>query len=305
MRMDSSDGSAVLGRAAVEGLARESAAEAPGPGAEPPELVIRPRSGWVAVDWRELARFRELLYFLVWRDVKVRYKQTVLGVAWAVLQPLFTMAIFTVIFGRLARISFEGAPYAVAVLVGLLPWTFFANGVSQAGQSLVSQQHLLTKIYFPRLFIPTASVGAFLIDMAISFVLLAGVMLIYRTPPGPGVVFLPALVALTVLATLGLGYWLAALTVRYRDVRFLIPFLIQVLMYVSPVIYPVTLLPPRYRWALALNPMCGIIEGFRAAILGTSWDPARLATSAAVTLALFAWGLAYFRKTERLFADIA
>jgi lipopolysaccharide transport system permease protein len=269
------------------------------------ELVIRARTGWIAVDWAELIRFRELLFFLIWRDVKIRYKQTVLGVAWAILQPLFTMVIFTVIFGRFAGIPSEGQPYALFVFAGLLPWTFFANGVAASGMSLVSQQQLLTKIYFPRLFVPTASAGAFLIDLAINLGLFGVILLFYGVMPSWQVVFLPLLLLLTVLATLGFGFTLAALTVLYRDFRYVIPFMIQILMYVSPVIFPITMLPERYRMVLALNPMCGIIEAFRSAILGTPWNLGSLAISTASTLALLVFGLFYFRKTERRFADIA
>ncbi len=278
-----------------------------GVGAEPelPEVVIRPRRGWIAIDWRELYRSRELLFFLTWRDVKIRYKQTVLGLIWAVLQPLLMMAIFTVIFGRFAGVPSEGLPYPVFVFAGLLPWTFFASAVPTAGMSLVSQQQMLTKIYFPRLFVPTAAAGAFLVDLAIAFGLYGVILAVYGVVPRWTVVFLPALVVLTVLATLGLCYLLAALTVLYRDFRYVIPFLVQALMYASPVIYPVSLLPPRYQWLLALNPMCGIIEAYRSAILGTPWNPATLAISTIVTIALFAAGLFYFRRTERRFADIA
>jgi lipopolysaccharide transport system permease protein len=269
------------------------------------ELVIRPRSGWIAIDWRELVRARELLYFLTWRDVKIRYKQTALGVVWAVLQPLLTMMIFTVIFGRFARIPSDGVPYPLFVFAGLIPWTFFANGVAQAGASLVNQQQLLTKVYLPRLFIPTAAVAAFLVDLAISFGIYAVMLAFYRFPPGPGVALLPVLVLMTGFATLGLGYALAALTVAYRDFRYVVPFLIQVLMYVSPVIYPVSLVSTRFRLVLALNPMFGLIEAHRWAFLGTPIDPGSLAVSSASTLLLLALGMAYFRRTERRFADIA
>lgn len=273
--------------------------------AEPDEIVIRPRSGWIAVDWRELYKARELLYFLVWRDVKIRYKQTALGVAWAVLQPVLTMLIFTAIFGRFAKIPSDGLPYPLFVFAGLVPWTFFASGVGQGSQSLMNQQHLLTKIYLPRLFIPTAAIGAFLIDMVISFGIYAVLMAFYGVLPSPGIVFLPVLIALTILATLGSGYLLAALTVTYRDFRYVVPFMIQILMYVSPVIYPVSMVPEQYRPFLALNPMGGLIEAYRSAILGTPWNPLTLTISSASALSLFVVGLFYFRKTERRFADIA
>lgn len=272
---------------------------------EPDEVVIRPRSGWIAVDWTELYKSRELLFFLVWRDVKIRYKQTSLGVAWAVLQPLLTMLIFTAIFGRFAKIPSDGIPYPLFVFAGLVPWMFFASGVSQSSQSLVNQQQLLTKIYLPRLFIPTAAVGAFLVDLAISLGIYAALMAFYRTPPSAGLIFLPGLIALTIMATLGLGYLLAALIVTYRDFRFVVPFMIQILMYMSPVIYPVSMVPERYRLLLALNPMGGIINAYRSAILGTPWNLPTLAISSTSALLFFILGLFYFRKTERRFADIA
>lgn len=268
-------------------------------------LVIRARKGWIGIDWKSLWHFRELLYFLVWRDLKVRYKQTVLGVAWAVLQPVFSMIVFTIIFGRLAKIDSEGFPYAVFVYAGLLPWTFFSSAVALAGQSLINQQNLLTKIYFPRLFIPTASIGASLVDMGISFVVYMVILAAYRVMPSWQIVFVPGLVMLTVMTVLGFGYLLAALTVSYRDFRFVIPFMLQVMMYVSPVVYPVSMVPARYQWVLALNPMAGIIDGYRSAILGKPWNLGTLAVSALAGAMLFVFGLFYFRKTERVFADIA
>jgi lipopolysaccharide transport system permease protein len=265
---------------------------------------IKPRTGWIDINWKELFQYRELLFFLIWRDILVRYKQTVLGIAWAVLQPVFMMLVFSVIFGRLAKIGSEGFPYAVYVYAGLLPWTFFANAVTQSGQSLVSQQHLLTKIYFPRLFVPTASVGAGLVDLAISCFVYAGILYYYGVVPSINVLFLPLLVCLTVIAALGFGYTLAALTVTYRDFRFVIPFMIQVMMYLSPVVYPVTMIPEKFHLYLAINPMTGIIHAYRSAILGTPFNPEMFAISVSVAFILFIYGLFYFRKTERRFADI-
>ncbi|MFO0954459.1 MAG: ABC transporter permease [Isosphaeraceae bacterium] len=269
------------------------------------ELVIRPRTGWIAVDWNELYRYRELLFFLVWRDVKVRYKQTVMGVAWAVLQPLMSLIIFTVIFGRFAGIPSEGVPYPVFVFAGLLPWMFFSAAISQAGQSLVTQSQLITKVYFPRLFVPTAAAGALMVDFAITFGLYAAVLALYGVVPSWQIVFLPGLIALTLLATFGVGYLLASVTVFYRDFRFVVPFLVQILMYASPVIYPTSMLPAGYRWALALNPMAGIIEGYRSSILGLPWKFDTLAISTVAAVGLFVLGVYYFRKVERWFADIA
>ena len=269
------------------------------------ELVIQPRSGWIAIDWRELWSAREILAFLILRDVKVRYKQTVLGVLWAALQPLFTMLIFTVIFGRFAKIPSEGMPYAVFVFAGLLPWTFFSNAVGQASGSLVNQQALLTKIYLPRLFVPGAAVGGGLVDLAISGVVFLAIMAYYRIWPNWGFLAVPFLVALTTAAALGIGLALAALTVTYRDFRYVVPFMIQSWMYISPVIYPVSVVPVRYQWLLALNPMAGIIDAFRSAMLGLPWNFMTLAVSSISSLVLLAYGLFYFRKTERRFADVA
>jgi len=272
---------------------------------ETTEIVIRPRKGWINIDWAEINHYRELLYFLVWRDVKIRYKQTVLGVAWAVLQPVFSMIVFTVIFGKFAKIPSDGIPYAVFVYAGLLPWTFFANGVTHAGLSLVSQQNLLTKIYFPRLFVPAAAIGGGFVDLAISFGVYAVILAAYGVAPGWGTVFVPLLLLFTIMAALGLGCLLAALTVSYRDFRYVVPFMMQALMYLSPVVYPVSLIPSKYHWLLAINPMAGIIDAFRSAILGKPWNLTTLAVSGGVTLLLLVFGMFYFRKTERRFADIA
>jgi lipopolysaccharide transport system permease protein len=269
------------------------------------ETVIRPRPGWIEVNWKELYDYRELLYYLTWRDIKVRYKQTVLGVAWAVIQPLFTMLIFTLIFGRFAGMPSEGVPYPVYVFAGLIPWTLFAGGLTAASQSLVQQQNVLTKVYFPRLFVPTATLGPFLVDSLVSFPLYGLILLYYGVVPHWQSVFVPALLGLTVMVSLGTGFALSALIVVYRDVRHLIPFMIQILLFASPVIYPARLVPTGYRWVLALNPLCGIIDAFRSSILGTPWNFLTLSLSVGVTFFMFAFGLYYFRKTERLLADIA
>lgn len=274
------------------------------------ELVIEPNDGWINIDWRELWRYHELLGFLVWRDVSVRYKQTVLGVAWAILVPLFSMMIFTIIFGNFAGFNetlpkgLRGA-YSVYVYAGLLPWLFFSNAISLGGMSLVNQQQLLTKIYFPRLFVPTATVGGALVDMGLSFVVFAGLMALFGVLPTASILLLPFFVALTVIASLGIAYALSALTVSYRDFRFVIPFMVQAWQYVSPVVYPTAIVPERYRLLFALNPLTGAIEGFRGALLGIAIDWRIVAVSATTSLALFTYGLFYFRKTERRFADIA
>jgi lipopolysaccharide transport system permease protein len=269
------------------------------------ETVLQPRTGWIAINWHELWDSRELLAFLVWRDINVRYKQTVLGVAWAVLQPVLTMAVFTVIFGMLAKMPSQGVPYPIFVYAGLLPWTFLSTAVSNASQSLVNQQALLTKIYLPRLFVPASSVGGGIIDFAISFVVFGVLMAWYGFVPGWSVLALPALVLLTFVASLGVGLILAALTVTYRDFRYVIPFMLQVWMYLSPIIYPVTLVPPRWQLVLALNPMVGVIDGFRSALLGVPWNIPALVISTVAALASLLFGLFYFRKTERRFADVA
>jgi lipopolysaccharide transport system permease protein len=269
------------------------------------EFVIEPRKGWIGVDWGELWEGRELLYFLALREVMVRYKQTVLGIAWAVLQPLFTMVIFTLIFGKFAKIPSDGLPYAIFVFAGLLPWTFFSTSVTQASQSLVNQQALLTKIYLPRAFIPAAAVGSSLIDLLISFVVFAGLMVVYRVVPGWGLLALPLLILTTGVAALGVGLTLSALTVSYRDVRHIVPFLMQSWLYISPVVYPVTVVPEVWRPWLALNPMTGLIDGYRSALLGTPWKLDALYISSASALVLLIYGLFYFRKVERRFADVA
>jgi lipopolysaccharide transport system permease protein len=286
------------------------------------ELVIQPRRGWIAVDWKEMLRYRELLGFLIWRDVKVRYKQSVLGVAWAVIVPVLNMLIFTVIFHVLFRLgrdmkSPDGRliPYAIFVYSALLPWQLFSNSLGTGGMALLNQQHLITKIYFPRLFLPTAAVGGLLVDMAISFGVLAALMLVYHlTPtygftPGWGLLALPVLVVITIVLGLGVAYLLSALTVTYRDFRFLIPFTNQILMYVSFVAYPIPegsfTHHPYIRELVSLNPMFGIIEAFRSAVLGTEFYPKDLAVSVAISVVLFVFGMFYFRKTERRFADIA
>jgi lipopolysaccharide transport system permease protein len=275
-------------------------------GEEMPEIVIRPRQGWIAIDWAEMIRSRELLYYFVWRDVKIRYKQTVLGVAWAVLQPLFTVVVFTLIFGRLAKMDMAvpEVPYPVFVFVGLTFWTYFSGAVTGAGMSLVTQQNVLTKVYFPRLFVPMACIGALLVDLAISLGVLALLMLIYGVVPSWQTPLLVPLIGLVTLASTGLGCVCAALTVVYRDFRFLVAFAVQIMMYVSPVIFPTSLLPERFHPILALNPMFGLIDGCRSALLGTPWHLSSVAISTVSALALFAFGLFYFRKTERRFADI-
>jgi lipopolysaccharide transport system permease protein len=269
-------------------------------------LVIEPAPSWPRIDFAELWAFRQLLFFLVWRDLKVRYAQTVLGVGWAVLQPLLSVVVFTVIFGRFAKVPSNGVPYALFSLAAVVPWTYFSTAFAGASNSLVASGNLITKVYFPRLVVPLAPVLAGLVDLAIGFAVLGLFMIGYRTAPGPSVWMVPLLVLLTAMTAAGVGAWLAALNIQYRDVKHLVPFLSQIWMYASPVVYPVSLVPERYRLFYALNPMVGIVEGFRVALLGTGALPWRLlAVSTAVAVTLFVTGAMYFRRTERLFADVA
>lgn len=273
--------------------------------AEDYELVIRPQPGWIAIDWREMWAYRELLAFLIWRDISVRYKQTVLGVAWAVVQPLMMMLIFSLVFGRFMKVDTAGYPYAVFVFAGLMPWTFFSQGFAASALSLVNQHALLTKVYFPRLFVPVGAAMVFLVDMAISMSLYAAVMVIYGVAPSWGIVWLPLLIALTIAATLGMGVTLAALTVFYRDFKHIVPFLTMILMYTTPVAYPIAIGSPVWRAILSLNPMFGIVGAYRSAILGLPWDLPSLAISTAAAGASLTFALFYFRRTERAFADYA
>lgn len=266
--------------------------------------VIEPTQGWRMLDWRELWAYRELLWVLAMRDVKVRYKQAVLGAAWAVIRPFTTMVIFSVVFGALAKIPSDGYPYPVFVFAGLLPWTFFSSAISASGQSLVGSSHLVSKVYFPRLIIPLASVGGGLVDLLISTGILLLMMLWYGVAWSWGLLAAPLLLLAVVFTALGVGTLLSALTVAYRDFTHLTPFLVQVWMYVTPVIFPVSIVPRQWQWLLYLNPMTGLVEGFRAAFLGKRFDMLGLFISFAIALAVFAWGVAYFEKVERRFADI-
>jgi len=277
-----------------------------GPVAHPvPVTRIRPSHGWRAVRLAEFWRYRELLYFLTLRDIKLRYKQTALGVAWAVIQPLFTMAVFAIFFGKLGGLPSDGKPYALFVLVGLLPWQLFAYALTQSSNSLVNEQRLITKVYFPRLIVPVASVFSGLVDFLVTFGLVFVGMAFFGVKPTWTAVAVPALVVFAVLAALAVGLWLSALNVRYRDVRYTIPFLTQFWMFVTPVAYPARMVPEAYRPLLGLNPMTGVVEGFRWALLGTDApDWGMMAVSAAVVVGLLAGGLFYFRRMERTFADV-
>jgi lipopolysaccharide transport system permease protein len=269
------------------------------------KLVLEPRRGWQALNLKELWRYRELLWFLAWRDVKLRYKQTLLGATWAVIQPLFTMIVFSIFFGHLAKMPSDGLPYPVFVLCALLPWQLFAYALTQSSNSVVAEQRLITKVYFPRLIIPLASVLSGLMDFMIAFALLIAFMAWYGVYPGWAIVTVPLLVLMALTTALGVGLWLSALTVQYRDVRYTLPFLTQFWMFASPVAYPSTLVPEEWRVLYGLNPMAGVIEGFRWALLGTSEPPgARLWVSVATVIALFVGGLFYYRRMEKAFADV-
>ncbi len=270
-----------------------------------PKIVIEPKKGWVPVDLKEIGSYSEVLYFLAKRDIKVRYKQTVLGGLWAVIQPVCTMVVFTLFFGRLAKIPSDGIPYPIFVYAGLLPWTYFANALAASGNSLVGSSHLITKIYFPRLIIPAASSLAGLLDFFIAMVVLGVLMIYYHFVPSIGILLFPVLVGLTFLCALGVGLWLSALNVQYRDIRYVIPFLIQIWMFVSPVIYPVSMVEGKYQWLLALNPMGGVIRAYRASLLGhIPIDWFLLGLSTAIIFALLVTGLYYFRRMEKHFADV-
>ncbi|OQA19942.1 MAG: Teichoic acid translocation permease protein TagG [Chloroflexi bacterium ADurb.Bin360] len=271
-------------------------------------ILIRPTRGLASLGLRAVWEYRELLFFLVWRDVKVRYKQTALGVLWVILQPLVSMAIFTVLFGVLLKVPSGDAPYPVFAFAGLLPWNYFSQSLTRASTSLVQSSHLITKIYFPRLVIPLSGVFSSLVDFAISFAVLLILMLLYGVTPTARMLLLPALLLLALVTALGFGLWLSALNVKYRDVGYLLPFLIQIWMYLTPVVYGSALIPERYRFLLSLNPMTGVVEGFRWALLGGELESylsaPLLALSVGIALVVLVSGALFFRTTERSFADI-
>ena len=268
-----------------------------------PVLIIE-HSRWTALELADLWAHRELFYFFAWRDVKVRYKQTVLGAGWAILQPLISMIIFTMLFGRLAHVPSEGQPYAIFSYAGLLPWNFFSTAVTNSSNSLVSSNNLITKVYFPRILVPTAAVGAAVVDIAIAAMMLLAIMPIYGVGFHASLIMLIPLIALTALTASALGIWTAALNVKYRDIRYALPFVIQLLMFLTPVIYPISFLPARWRWVLRLNPLSGIIEGFRDAIFGRPFNWSGLAISILVTLTLLIVAAFTFSRMEEEFADV-
>lgn len=271
----------------------------------PPSVRIAPAPGLSFPDLGEVWRHRELLQFLVWRDVKVRYKQTMLGAGWAVLQPLLTMIVFSVVFGRLASVPSDGLPYPIFAFAGLLPWQMFAFALTESTNSLVASQAVITKVYFPRLIVPLASVAVAVLDFCIAFTVLVAMMVWYGVGLRPAVVLLPLFLGLTILTAVSAGLWLSALNARYRDIRYAVPFLTQIWLFLSPIAYPASLVPEKFRWLYGLNPLAGTVEGFRWALLGSpAPQPAMIAVSASVVLCLLAGGLVYFRKTERTIADV-
>ena len=284
----------------------EQAGEPGLPGAQT-TLVIAPTSGWVALRLGDIWVYRELLYFLTWRDVKVRYKQTVLGVLWAVLQPILMMLIFVLLLGRVGGLSTktpDGIPYPLLVFAGLTPWTLFSAGITAAAGVLVANANLVTKVYFPRLILPVASAGSYLVDLVLSTIVLFGLMAWYGIYPTWRIVALPGLAVLTLVAAIGVGTWLAALNARYRDVRYVVPFMVQIWLFLSPIAYAAARVPEQYRWLYDLNPMVAVIEGFRWALLGLPWDLGWMPLiSVTVSFVILVSGAFFFRRIERTFAD--
>ena len=272
---------------------------------EVPVTIIEPLKGWIPLKLNELWKYRDLFYFLVWRDVKARYAQSILGVGWAVIQPVFSMIVFTIVFGNLAKVSSDGVPYAIFSYAGLVPWTYFSSAFTGASGSLISASGMLTKVYFPRLIIPLAPVLGKLVDFGIALLLLFGLMVWFKIPPTIWALTLPLLILLMMLTAAGLGMWLTALAIQYRDVNYGLGFAVQLLMYAAPVVYPASLIPERFRLLYGLNPMAGVIEGFRAALLGTRpmpWDLIAVGSITALMIAVS--GAFYFRRMERIFADV-
>ena len=270
-----------------------------------PIIYLKPSTGWLSVNFQELWRYRELIYFLTWRDIKVRYKQAALGIFWAILQPLLTMTIFAPIFGFLLKIPSENVPYPLFSLTALLPWQLFATALQRSSISLVGNANLITKVYFPRLAIPLSSVFAALVDFGVSFIVLLGVMAYYRFWPGLNILWLLPMILLSLLTALSVGLWLSALNVQYRDVQHMVPFIIQVWMYASPIVYPIETIPEGiWRWLYSLNPMTGVIQGFRWVLLGAAPPDLTFLISVVVVIVLLFSGLFYFRRMEKTFADI-
>jgi lipopolysaccharide transport system permease protein len=270
-----------------------------------PIIRLAPSKGWVSLQLKELFAYRELLYFLIWRDIKVRYKQTALGAAWAIIQPFFTMLVFSLFFGKLAKIQSDGLPYPVFAYAALVPWTFFAQGLSQASDSLVGSANLIRKVYFPRLAIPVGTVASGVVDFSLAFLVLLLLMLYYGVTPTWNILWLPLLLVLALVTALGVGLWLSALNVKFRDVKYVVPFITQFWMFATPIAYPSSLLPEKWRLVYALNPMVGVVEGFRWALLDTDTAPGpMLLVSATVALLVLVGGAFVFRRMEKSFADV-
>lgn len=273
-------------------------------GKELPTTIIEPTEGLWSLDLEEIWQYRELLYFLTWRDVKVRYKQAVLGFLWAFLQPFLKMVVFSVVFGGIAQMDSEGFPYPIFLYAGLLPWQFFSNALSRSGSSIVGHSNLIRKVYFPRLIIPMASAGAALVDFGISFLILIGMMFYYQVVPGIQMVMVLPLILLTIASALGVGILISALNAAYRDFNYFMPYILKLWLFLTPVIYSVKKVPENLRWLIAINPMAGIVDAYRAAILGKPFDWSNLTISLGVVLLLSVIGLTYFKKVEKYFADV-
>lgn len=270
-----------------------------------PLIIIKPSRGWVSLKLHELWEYRELLYFLTWRDIKVRYKQTVLGAAWAIIQPFFTMVVFSLFFGKLAKIPSDGIPYPLFSYAALVPWTFFANGLNQSSNSLVGSANLITKVYFPRMVIPISSIVSGILDFVLAFIVLLGMMIFYGMVPTSNIFWLPFLLLLAFITALGVGMWLSALNVQFRDVRYTLPFLTQFWLFATPIAYPSSLLSEPWRTIYGINPMVGVVEGFRWALLGTETAPGPIiAVSSLASLSVLISGVFYFRRMEKTFADV-
>ena len=268
-------------------------------------ILIKPTKGWVSLQLKDLWEYRELLYFLVWRDIKVRYKQTVLGAAWAIIQPLFIMAVFSLFFGKLAKVPSDGVPYPLFCFAALVPWTLFSNGLSQSSNSLVGSAHLITKVYFPRMVIPIASVISGTLDFFISFIVLFGMIAVYRIFPTLNTFWIPLLILLAFVSSLGVGMWLSALNVQFRDIRHAVPFVTQIWLFATPIAYPSSLLGEPWRTIYGLNPMVGVVEGFRWALLGRATAPGSIVIiSSLAAVIILIGGAFYFRRMEKNFADV-
>ncbi len=274
-------------------------------GNKPPTVIIQPQTGLGKVALREIWTYRELIYFLAWRDVKIRYKQTVLGFAWAIIQPISTMVVFSIFFGGLGKIPSDGQPYPLYTFIALLPWQLFSHALGSSSQSLVSQVQLVTKIYCPRLIIPISSVLGGMVDFFVAFTVLICLMAYYGEIPSWRIVFLPGFMVMALATAVGIGLWLAAMNVHYRDVRYTLPFLTQLLLFVSPIAYPSSMVPEKWQWLYGLNPIAGVVDGFRWALLGTVQAPGpSIIISICATLTVLITGLIYFRRLERTFADV-